>query len=437
MLSLTAFADELEREKARQRVTDAMVRKAKAGHVTGGRVFGYDNLEVLDSTGRRAHVERRINETEAAIVRRIFEMCAAGTGYSRIAKLLNAERAPSPRPQQARPADWAPSSVREILFRDLYRGVVVWNRTQKRDRWGQHRQTARPDSEWLQREAPELRIVSDELWTRVHTRIGGIRTHLAAVTGGRLGARARDIESRYLLPGFARCTVCGGGLCVMTRSHGRPGERVGFYGCLAHHKRGGAVCANGLTIRMERVNEAVLGTLGGEVLRPAVINAIVAGVLDGLKPKALSREADRRRAELADVDAEIGRLTEAIATRGALAPLLAALQARQQRREALASELAALEATAPIRIDRKAVEAQVREWLTAWRALLTEQVEDGRELLRQVLAGPLRFTPDGTRYRFEGEAAIGRRCQERLDSQLMWRPHRDSNPGFSLERAAS
>ena len=36
MLSLTAFADELEREKGRQRTYDAMIRKAKAGHVTGG-----------------------------------------------------------------------------------------------------------------------------------------------------------------------------------------------------------------------------------------------------------------------------------------------------------------------------------------------------------------------------------------------------------------
>ena len=38
MLSLTAFADELEREKARQRTYDAMQRKARSGHVTGGRV---------------------------------------------------------------------------------------------------------------------------------------------------------------------------------------------------------------------------------------------------------------------------------------------------------------------------------------------------------------------------------------------------------------
>ena len=38
MLALQSMADEMEREKGRQRTYDAMVRKAKAGHVTGGRV---------------------------------------------------------------------------------------------------------------------------------------------------------------------------------------------------------------------------------------------------------------------------------------------------------------------------------------------------------------------------------------------------------------
>ena len=79
MLLLATYADELEREKAQQRVTDAMQRKARAGHVTGGSVLGYDNVEIHGADGRRAHVERRINEAEAAIVRRIFELCAAGT----------------------------------------------------------------------------------------------------------------------------------------------------------------------------------------------------------------------------------------------------------------------------------------------------------------------------------------------------------------------
>ena len=84
MLSLTAFADELERERARQRTYDAMVRKAKAGHVTGGRVFGYNNLEITGGDGQRSHVERRINDGEAIIVRRIFALCAQGYGVVRL-----------------------------------------------------------------------------------------------------------------------------------------------------------------------------------------------------------------------------------------------------------------------------------------------------------------------------------------------------------------
>ena len=71
MLSLTTFSDELEREKTRQRTYDAMERKAKAGHTTGGRCFGFDN--VCSACGRvipagkvrccrEGHTEKRIAE---------------------------------------------------------------------------------------------------------------------------------------------------------------------------------------------------------------------------------------------------------------------------------------------------------------------------------------------------------------------------------------
>jgi len=59
MLSLTNFASEMEREKARQRTYDAMLRKAKALHVTGGKVYGYNNVEVLDPSRSRQRVEFR------------------------------------------------------------------------------------------------------------------------------------------------------------------------------------------------------------------------------------------------------------------------------------------------------------------------------------------------------------------------------------------
>jgi site-specific DNA recombinase len=104
MLSIQTMADELEREKSRQRTYDAMLQRAQSGHVTGGRLFGYDNVEIAGSNGQRSHVERRIRADEAAVVIRIFEMSAGGMGYTRIAKTLNEERAPSPRAQQSRPA---------------------------------------------------------------------------------------------------------------------------------------------------------------------------------------------------------------------------------------------------------------------------------------------------------------------------------------------
>ena len=56
-LSLTAFADELEREKARQRTYDAMRRKASAGYLTGGRVFGYDG--VREAAGANNRIKKR------------------------------------------------------------------------------------------------------------------------------------------------------------------------------------------------------------------------------------------------------------------------------------------------------------------------------------------------------------------------------------------
>ena len=89
MLSLTAFADELEREKARQRTYDAMFRKAKAGHVTGGSCFGYRNVEIRGADDDPVARHSRDQPTEADVVRRIFQLSTAGRGVKAIAKILN------------------------------------------------------------------------------------------------------------------------------------------------------------------------------------------------------------------------------------------------------------------------------------------------------------------------------------------------------------
>ena len=106
MLALQTMADEMEREKARQRMVDTMARKARAGHVTGGKCFGYENVEIRGINGERSHVEQRVKEGEAAVIRRIFELAASGYGQVQIAKMLNADGARPPRSQQGRPSAW-------------------------------------------------------------------------------------------------------------------------------------------------------------------------------------------------------------------------------------------------------------------------------------------------------------------------------------------
>lgn len=61
--AVLASADEAHREQTRERVHEAHTRKALRGHVVGGRVFGYRNVDKFagtDAHGRplRSHVER-------------------------------------------------------------------------------------------------------------------------------------------------------------------------------------------------------------------------------------------------------------------------------------------------------------------------------------------------------------------------------------------
>lgn len=380
----------------------AMEQKARKRHVTGGRCFGYENVRV------DGHVERRINDSEAAVIIRIFELYADGYGKTRIAKLLNEERAPAPRAQRGRPSGWSPSSIHEILRRPLYRGQCVWGMTAKRDQSGQKRQHARPKEEWVWCDAPELRIVPEDLWRRTKERLDERhRDYLEATGGQRYGRPRRDIDSKYLLPGFSRCAQCGGGLCVRSRSHG--GRRAYFYGCTSHWKRGRVICPNSLEVNMGAMDGAVLRALAGELLAPDVVDEVVKGVLAALEPDVADRARRRRCRDREKLEKDIERLTDAIEAGGELVSLVERLKQRQAAYDALNAELDRV--VEPVRVDPQILDRAVRTCLGDWRALLTRQTRHGREFLRKSLTGQITFTPlvDGAEkgYRFEGEVSIG------------------------------
>ena len=395
LLSLTTFADELEREKARQRTYDALERKARAGHVTGGACFGYRNVEVVGVDGRRSHVVQQVDQAEAAIVREVFELRESGLGQKAIAKRLNAEGARAPRAQQGRVQGWCPSSVGEVLFRDRYRGLIVWNRTRKRDRWGQSRRTNRAETEWVRVAAPALEIVDQRLWDAAHRRLGAARQlYLKGTKGRPFGRPPVGSPSKYLLTNLAQCGVCGSSMKVRTRSHRH--FRAKFYGCSGYHDRGRTVCPNGADVPMEDADLMVLEAVLDDVLTPDLVDAAVTEALRLLQPAdGGAGQLSQLAKDVTRIEGERARLANAIATGGDLEGLLVAMTDRESRLGQLDRQRQTVEA----QVARSAVGDvdKVRRELQAlaadWRRLLGQQPVHARTILAKLVVGRVTFTP--------------------------------------------
>ena len=378
MFGLTNFSAEMEREKARQRTYDAMLRKAKAGHVTGGKVYGFDNREVLSSDGRRLHVLREVNREEAVVVRRIFEMYAAGFGFTRIAKRLNAEGVPPPRGGMH---GWAPTAVREMLHRPLYQGQIVWNEYEKIVRGGTKQRRRRQEKDWIRLNAPELRIVPDDLWTTVHARL--VRTK------DRAYPVFRDVDSKYLLTGMARCAHCGGPMTIIGQDyHGKKGR---FYGCAYYRKRGSTICKNSLLVEQKMLDQVVLKAIS-DVISEEMLKVSVEKALAQLRAKAESAP-NRRTAiqrELSLIEARLRNLVDAIAAGKKEGTLIERLNAEETRKEELVAELKQLTASEELPdLNDARLTRDLRARISDTHALLSRHVPQARQVLRKLIERPL------------------------------------------------
>jgi site-specific DNA recombinase len=403
MSSMRASMDEAHREDTSKRGHESHAGKHRRGHVVGGRVFGYRNVDVYageDAHGRplRSHVERVIDEAEATVVRRIFALFAEGHGLKRIAKQLTAEGAPAPKPFVRKDAfglspvgAWVPSTVRSVLRREDYRGVYVWNKTRKRDAWGAVKQRPRPASEWQRTPLPEWRIVSDEVWQEVATRIKEIEGRAVRFTNGRLAGRPPRRAVTNLLAGLGSCGVCGGGLVVETYTQAKHKPRAPHYVCA--RRRANGSCANALRIPLATMHEAVLQAVEAHALTPEAVEQVVRlSERDDLTDRKQTLDRERQ-----DIERRIRNLLAAIES-GTDTPtaLTARLQELQDRLSAIVTELLSLR---PVpRVAPAVIETRLDEW----RRLLRGSVTQGRTVLERVLAGRIVFTPraDGAGYDF-------------------------------------
>ncbi|MFD1883394.1 recombinase family protein [Paracoccus pacificus] len=286
--------------------------RVEDGKSGGGLCFGYNVVKQLDARGDPIRGDREINEAEANVVRRIFREFAAGVGPRTIARTLNEEGVPGPAGKL-----WSDTTIRGHVKRgtglvnnELYIGRLIWNRLRyiKDPSTGKRVSRLNPESEWIIKDVPELRIVDDELWHSVRVRQDEIAEKFANVTEAvrkhhkknRLNGTRRP---KSLLSGLVFCGCCGGPYSL------RGADR---FACSNHISKG--ACSNSRTIPREELEARVLSGLKDRMMAPEIVEEAMRAYAE--ETNRLNRErrssGDAWKAELVKIEKQIRGIIEAI-----------------------------------------------------------------------------------------------------------------------------
>jgi site-specific DNA recombinase len=247
----------------------------------GGKPYGYRLVQLKDDARRDCYgnaevigKQLTINPEQAVIVREIFERFANDSSTRAIAAHLNEQNVPSPGSAwrgrtQRRASGWLGSTINSLLENPLYRGLYQWNRTEwrKNPDTGKRTTRARPSSEWITHDMPELRIVDEQLWQRVIER----RARARIRANGSSGVAPRRQNNgrggpKFAFSGLLRCEVCNSSLVIVG------GTKVWrAYGCAGHKDGGASVCTNGLTVRQQLLEERLVRPMKRDLLSPQLL----------------------------------------------------------------------------------------------------------------------------------------------------------------------
>jgi site-specific DNA recombinase len=348
----------------------------------GGLCYGYDI--VPGDTG-----VRRINKTEAKVVRAIFRDYAAGLSPRAIAKKLNKKGVPGPSGGL-----WRDTTIRGhvtrgtgILNNELYVGRLVWNRLTylKDPKTGRRRSRLNSPEQWIVQEVPALRIVDDALWDAVKARQGAIREsdRVASARATRFWERRR---SHHLLSGLVQCGKCGSRYASIGRD---------YLACSS--ARGSGTCTNRQSIRRSALEGMILEGLKQRLMEPKLVEEFVRAFQREVNSQRREQDllVDATKRELAEVTRKLNGLIDAIAEGLRTPGLQKRLEELESRRAELEQEMTSASAT-PIRLHPNLAQVYRRKVEQLQQALNDPEIRDEAiEVLRSLLESVVIAPADG------------------------------------------
>jgi site-specific DNA recombinase len=304
---------------------------ALSGRCAGGLAYGYSVVKKLDGNGNPIRGLRQINSVEAPIVIRIFDEYRRGISPRAIAGSLNKDGIPGPRGRV-----WSATTINGsrkkglgILNASIYVGLMQWGRQKwvKNPRTGRRVSRMNADGPSVTVEVESLRIVPQDLWLAVKAQQDAIERKPT------LNYKKRPPK---LLSYLLRCGDCGSGCSLISATH---------YGCSA--ARNSSTCSNRLSFHREKLEELVIGAFRSKLMNVRRCEIFCQEYVEHSNWLRMQNDAERhrRQAELAQAEAEIANLMQALKAGCDASLVKDELNGLQERRVALSAALEADEGT--------------------------------------------------------------------------------------------
>lgn len=187
-----------------------------------------------------------INETEAEIVRFIFERYRDGLGSQMIAKELEKHGYKT----KAGSSKWHDSTIRVILKNEKYKGDILMGKSFTVDPISHRRLTNMGEEDRYYISNHHEPIISEELWNEVQNEFE--RRSIKHSSGNRLG----KYSSKYTFSDKLVCGFCG--KAVTRRRRYTQNSSKNVWHCSSYIKHGKASCTNAKAIAEETIEKCFL-----------------------------------------------------------------------------------------------------------------------------------------------------------------------------------